>query len=122
MLSIDTDPAEKELRGDTKGFAQVPDRLSPQEICSKSLKDEKQGILAIRNNEIRKNGMGMAASFALDPADAHQTLPYVAINAIDQKTFVESEETAVPRGTAGRADFFLGNKSLCKSREYRFCV
>lgn len=78
--------------------------------------------MAIRNNEIRKNGMGMAASFTSDPVDAHGSLHYTASNVVDQKTFVESEETAMSGGTAERTDFFLRNKSLCKSREYRFYV
>ena len=88
MLLVDTDPPEKELWGDAEEFAEAPDCLLPQEICPENLKDERQGILAIRDNEIRKDGMGMATAFTPDPVDTQYTLMNVAIKEIDQVTVV----------------------------------
>lgn len=122
MLSKNEDPTEKELWRDTKGFAEIPDGLLPQEIYSQDLKDERQGILVIRNNEIREDGMGMAAAFTLDPLYIHYFLLYAAINEIDQETVVGSKETAMSGGATGRTEFCLGNKLRLKSREHRFPV
>ena len=121
-LSIDTEPAVKELRGDAEGIAEIPDCSFPQEICSEDPKDEGQGILAVRNNEVGKYGMGTTAAFAFDPAYTHHALIYMVFQEVDQKAVVGCEETTMPGCTAGRTYFCLRYIFFFKSREYRFCV
>ena len=84
------------MRGDAEEFTYSPDGFEPCEIGTQCLKNEGQGILAIRDNEIRKDGMGMTAAFTFNPADMHQTLMYVAIYEINQETVIRGKETAIP--------------------------
>lgn len=122
VLCVDANPPEKELRRYAKEMAEIPNRHFSKKIQANSLKDKRQRILAIRDNEIRKDGMGMAAPLTFDPADVYHTLPCVAFNEIDQESLIGSKGSAITGGTATRAYFCHRGKSLHECRKERFHV
>jgi len=66
-------PVVKEFLGNEETLTEFFDRGNMPEILSQNPKDEKEAIGGVRDDEVRKDGMGMAAG--TDKAQDTETVP-----------------------------------------------
>ena len=62
-------PAVEHGVRDIKPGTKLPDSISSGKILGNDTEDKKQAISTVRDDQIRKDGMGMAAASADNPAD-----------------------------------------------------
>ncbi len=86
------------------------------EIRGQNSENEKQAVGGVRNDEIRENGMGMAAAGTPYPPDPDGGIDDLPVDVVDDTAPVAAMWNAVPPGTAYRADLGLFHKRACEFR------
>ena len=76
--------------------------------------DKKQAISTIGDDQIRKNGMGMPAAFADNPADTDGMINRSSGDKINEIAVIGGMEVAGVGGTTIRADFLFREKTSHK--------
>lgn len=66
MPEVKRTPAIQVCRTDAEFFADLQDSLFPGIACQDDLQKERQSVLKIRYNDIRKQRMCVSAAFALE--------------------------------------------------------
>lgn len=66
------EPPEELVPADTIHFTGILDGQMMDEVAGQSVDDEKDAVAGIGDDDIREDGMGMAAAAAYDPHDAHR--------------------------------------------------
>lgn len=92
-----------ELSGSNgKTFAQFLDRIQVHEIFTKDAEDKEQTVGTVRDDEIRKNGMGRATAVA-GAAEDSDLMPYTfSTDKVDQISFIVTVDMEIPGGTTDR--------------------
>lgn len=101
LPSEQIEPVIKQLRGNKETFTEFFHGSKMQEILCKDPEDEKEAIGGVRDDEVREDGMGMAAG--TDKAqDAETVADRVSLNKINKRTaIVGMDSTGAFRPTAG---------------------
>ena len=78
------------------------------------MENKKQAISPIGDDQIRKNGMGMPAAFADNPADTDGMINRSSGDKVNEIPFIGGMGVASVGGTTTRADFLLWEKTSHK--------
>ncbi len=108
-------PLVQHGRCDGETAADLFHRAAP-EIRGQNSENEKQAVGGVRNDEIRENGMGMAAAGTPYPPDPDGGIDDLPVDVVDDTAPVAAMWNAVPPGTAYRADLGLFRKRACGFR------
>lgn len=60
--------------GDAKSFTEQFDGIKPGKVFPKDTQDKEQAVAAVRNDGVRKDGMGMITAVTEDPEDTQVIL------------------------------------------------
>ena len=72
------------------------------EIFTKDAQEKEQTVGTVRDDEIRKNGMGRATAVA-GAAENGDSMPYTfSTNKVDQISFIVTVDMEIPGGTTDR--------------------
>ena len=63
-------PFEKLVLGDSKSFAELFDGVKSCKVFPEDAQDKEQAVAGVRDDDIRKDSMCMAAAVTEDPEDA----------------------------------------------------
>ena len=79
--------------------------MQVHEIFTKDAEDKEQTVGTVRDDEIRKDGMGRSAAVAGAAEDSGLMPDTFPSDKVDQVSFVVAVDMEIPGGTAGRTCF-----------------
>ena len=105
---------------DIKPGTKLPDRISSGKILGNDPEDKKQAISTVGYGQIRKNGMGMPAASADNPADADGMINRSSGDKVNEIPVIEGMGVAGVGNTTTRTGFFLREKTSHKRVKKQF--
>ena len=97
---------------DIKALTELFDSMNPGEVFPQDTKDEKQTVAGIRDNDIRKDGMGMFTAFAEYTRDAEMLFLLSARQEVNDGSAIIIVDMAVSGTSTDRTCLQLGLKML----------
>ena len=107
-------PAVEHRVRDIKPGTELPDRISSGKILGNDTEDKKQAISTIGDDQIRKNGMGMATASADNPADTDGMINRSSRDKVNEIPVIGGMGVAGVGGTTISADFLFREKTSHK--------
>lgn len=114
-----TVPPVEHGMGDRKPDADLLDGIQTHQVFGNDPEDEEDTVSSVRNDQVRKDGMGMAAC-ADDPCNPDFMINGIALNEIDQVSIVRGMNGTGMRGPTKRTDFRFRTESGHKRLKERF--
>ncbi len=90
------------------------------ESFRKDTEDKEKAIAKVRDNQIRKDGMGMPTAFADQPEDGHFRSNRGAMDKVNDMTQVVGMDLAVAGGSAGGACFLIRTERVHEGIKEKF--
>ena len=87
---------------DGKAFAQFFDRMQVHEIFTKDAQEKEQTVGTVRDDEIRKDGMGRATAVTDTAKDGGLMPDTFSTNEVDQIPFIVTVDMEISGGTTDR--------------------
>ena len=100
--------------GDIKPGTKLLNRISSGKMLGNDTEDKKQAISTVGDDQIRKNGMGMPAAFADNPADTDSVVNWSSGDKVNEIPVIGGMEVAGVGGTTIRAGFLFREKTSHK--------
>lgn len=113
-------PAVENGVRDIKPGTKLLDRISSGKIFGNDTEDKKQAISTVGDDQIRKNGMGMPAASADNPADTDGMINWFSGDKVNEIPVIRGMGVAGVGGTTTRAGFFLREKTSHKRVKKQF--
>lgn len=107
-------PAVEHGVRDIKPGTKLPGSISSGKILGNDTEDKKQAISTIGDDQIRKNGMGMPAVFADNPANTDGMINRSSGDKVNEIPVIGGMGVAGVGSTTTRAGFFLWEKTSHK--------
>lgn len=104
-------PAVEHGVRDVKPGTELSDRIPSGKILCNDTEDEKETVNAVGNDQVRENGMSMAAAAADHPADTDVVVNRSAGDEINEIAVVGSMKLAGVGSTTVWAGFFFRTKT-----------
>lgn len=103
-----------------KALTELFDGMKPRKVLTQNKEYEEQTVAGIRDNDIRKDGMGMPAAFAEYTHDAEIIFLPFAVSKVDDGSAVVIVSMAVSGASTDRTCFKLWLKLLHVGVKKRF--
>ena len=100
--------------GDIKPGTKLLNRISSGKMLGNDTEDKKQTISTVGDDQIRKNGMGMPAAFADNPADTDSVVNWSSGDKVNEIPVIGGMGVAGVGGTTTRAGFHFREKTSHK--------
>ena len=113
-------PFVKLVHGNAEALAETLQGRSPEESLRKDTKNKEESIARIRDDHIRKDGVGVAAAFTDQPEDSDFLYDRFSMDKVDDTAAIVSMDPAGKRGTADGAGLPLGMEGIHVRLEQNF--
>lgn len=100
------------LQGDIKALTELFDGMESCEVFPQDKEDEEEAVAGIRDNDIRKDGMGMFTAFAEYTQDAEMLFVLFAGQKVNDGSVIIIVNVAVSGTSTDRTSFQLRLKLL----------
>lgn len=93
--------------GDAETGTDILHGMQMEEVFRQRPQDEEKAVCRVRDDNVREDGMGMAAACAADPQDAYLPIGRLSMHEVSHGTHVGAVEDAVSFGSTPWADLIF---------------